>query len=532
MKVPGKRDIGELSKQTNIHTKAFQVNQAVSRRLAKRKGRIASRLRRARRRVDGGWPDLPAGKVSYEISDRVRAVPHGGLGVVHQLVQELDLPGRIDENVHVLKVHRPYHESDHVLNLVYNVFCGGRTLDDIELRRNDEAHLDALGVQAIPDPTTAGDFCRRFGEDDIDALQNAINTVRTDVWRSQGPTFTRERARIDVDGSLVPTTGECKEGMALSYNGIWGYHPLLVSFANTREPLFLANRSGNVCSHAGAAAYLDRAIDLVRDAGFSEVLLRGDTDFSQTRFLDGWNAQDVKFVFGYDAKPNMKNKAEGLSDDFSELTRRAKRAFIEVDQQRAKPIRHKEAWVRAKGYKNIVLKSEDMAEFAYRPRACAETYRIVVLRKNLSIERGETALLQDVRYFFYITNDDDFTTEQVVYESNDRCNQENLIEQLKNGVRALHAPSNTLLSNWAYMVITSLAWSIKAWMALSLPVSPRWRAKHQAQRRTWLRMEFRTFLGAVINVPAQVLESGRRRIWRLLAWRPQLPVLFRLLDAL
>ena len=82
------------------------------------------------------------------------------------------------------------------------------------------------------------------------------------------------------------------------------------------------------------------------------------------------------------------------------------------------------------------------------------------------------------------------------------------------------------------MVMTALAWSIKAWMALMLPVSPRWRAKHLAERKAWLRMEFRTFLNQVILVPAQVLQSGRRRIWRLLAWRPQLPVLFRLLDAL
>ena len=168
----------------------------------------------------------------------------------------------------------------------------------------------------------------------------------------------------------------------------------------------------------------------------------------------------------------------------------------------------------------------------YRPSACAKTYRMVVLRKNLSIERGETALMDDVRYFFFITNDRELSTREVIYESNDRCRQENLIEQLKNGVRALHAPTNTLLSNWAYMVMTALAWSLKAWMALSLPVHPRWRAKHVAERRGWLRMSFRSFLNAVILVPAQVLESGRRRIWRLLAWRPQLPVLFRLLDAL
>ncbi len=452
---------------------------------------------------------------------------------MHRLALKVGLVRRIDEQLKLLKVHKPYHESDHVLNIAYNVMCGGKTLDDIELRRNDEVFLDALGVEAIPDPTTAGDFCRRFTASDVGLLMDALNESRLEVWSRQEPSFTEQRARIDADGSLVATTGECKEGMALSYKGVWGYHPLLVSLANTGEPLFIVNRSGNRSSHDGAAGYLDQAIALCRRGGFSDILLRGDTDFSQTQHLDRWDADGVHFVFGYLAAPNLKQHADGMGDDaFTELVRRARRAFVEEADRRARPPRVKEAFVRAKGYKNITLRSEDIAEFDYKPGACKQAYRMVVLRKNLSIERGETALFDDVRYFFYITNDRNLTAEQVVFEANDRCNQENLIEQLKNGVRALHAPVNTLNANWAYMVMASIAWTLKAWMALSLPISPRWREKHEAERRAWLRMEFRTFRNAVIEVPAQVLQSGRRRIWRFLAWRPQLPVLFRLLHAL
>lgn len=471
--------------------------------------------------------------VTYEVAERTQAMAHGGLAAVHQMAETTGLVERIDAGLKLLKFHRPYHESDHVLNIVYNVFCGGRTLEDIELRRNDEVFLDALDVEAIPDPTTAGDFCRRFSEDDVGALMEAINETRLDVWRRQEPAFFHQRARIDADGSLVGTTGECKEGMSLSYKGVWGYHPLLVSLANTGEPLFIVNRSGNKNSHEGAAGYFDQAIELCRSGGFTDILLRGDTDFSQTRYLDGWDADGVHFVFGYDAMKNIKALADGLPcDDYSELARRAKRVFVEEDKRRTRPPRVKEQVVRAKEYKNIVLRSEDIAEFDYKPGACKKTYRMVVLRKNLSIEKGETVLFDDVRYFFYITNDRAISAEQVVYESNDRCNQEKLIEQLKNGVRALHAPVNTLNANWAYMVMASLAWSMKAWMALLLPVSPRWRAKHEAERQSWLHMNFRTFRLAVIDVPVQILRSGRRRIWRFLAWRPQLPVFFRLLDAL
>ena len=499
---------------------------------------LEKRQREIRRRLATAWsedlgaPTLPATGPTYQLSERSRAIAHGGIGLIQRLVGRLGLARAINEKVPLLKLHLPYHESDHVLNIAFNLLCGGQTLGDIELRRNDAAYLDALGVDAIPDPTTAGDFCRRFKAKDVEALMDAINAVRVKVWKKQGAGFLDQTARIDADGTIVGTSSECKGGIGLSYKGIWGYHPLLVSLANTGEPLFIANRSGNRKSSAGAAGYLNRAISLCREAGFSDVLLRGDTDFSQTRHIDGWDRDGVRFVFGYPVRANLKAKAADEAREFAELERRARRAFVEEDQQRARPPRVKEAIVREKGYKNIRLKSEDVAEFDYKPVACKSAYRMVVLRKNLSVERGELMLFDDVRYFLYITNDRDLTAEQVVFEANDRCNQENLIAQLKGGVRALHAPVNTLNANWAYMVMASLAWTLKAWMALSLPISPRWRAKHEAARRRWLRMEFRTFLNAVIALPAQVVHSGRRRILRLLAWRPELPSVFRLLDGL
>jgi Transposase DDE domain group 1 len=432
--------------------------------------------------------------------------------------------------VNVLKIHKPYHESDHVLNIAYNVLCGGERLEDIELRRKDRVMLDALGTASLPDPTTAGDFCRRFDDQSIHGLMDGINKTRLKVWAQQPETFRAETARIDADGSIIPTTGECKEGMDIAYNGIWGYSALVVSLANTGEPLFLTNRPGNRPSHEGVIGLFDKAITLCRRGGFSDVLLRGDTDFSLTTELDRWSEDGVRFVFGYDARANMIAQAESVSTSlYQELVRRAEREV--QTRTRTRPENVKDRIVREREYKVIRTTSEEVFDFEYQPVKCRQPYRIVALRKNLSIEKGQEALFDEIRYFFYITNDWEMSCSEVVQEARHRCNQENLIAQLKGGVRALHAPVNSLHANWAYMVMAALAWSLKAWIALLVPISPRWAATHLEQRRRLLTMDFRTFVAALIHIPCQIIRAARRIRYRVLAWNEWQGAFFRLLDA-
>jgi len=473
---------------------------------------------------------LAASNIHYELAEKTSAISHGGIGAMHLLVKKVGLVERIDEKLHLLKVHAPYHESDHVLNIAYNVLCGGRTLDDIELRRNDRVFLDALGATSIPDPTTAGDFCRRFEtEGHLQALTDAINETRLQVWKQQGPAFTAGTARIDADGSTVSTQGECKEGMDIAYNGVWGYHPLLVSLANTAEPLFIVNRSGNRPSHEGVIPKFDGAIELCRRAGFKDILLRGDTDFALTSAFDSWDERGVRFIFGNDARKNLVARAETEPDElYRELERRAERVI--ATEPRTRPENVKDRIVRERGFRTLRPNGEDVVEFEYQPGKCKKAYRVVALRKNITVTKGDLALFDEIRYFFYITNDRALSIDEVVHEARQRCNQENLIEQLKNGVRALHAPVNTLNANGAYMLMASLAWTLKAWFALSLPISPRWEGRHLAEREQVLRMEFRTFVNAIINIPAQIIRAGRRIIFRLLAWNHWESVLFRFLD--
>jgi hypothetical protein len=277
--------------------------------------------------------------------------------------------------------------------------------------------------------------------------------------------------------------------------------------------------------------YLDRAVDLCRRAGFRKITLRGDTDFTQTGKLDGWDAAGVQFVLGIDAMANLYERAENLPKSAWRRLRRRPRYQVKTSP-RQRPENVKERIVKEREFENIRLQMEYVAEFSYRPTKCKKDYRVVVVWKDLEVSRGQLKLFDKDRCFFYITNDRQRSAEQVVFRANDRCDQENLIQQQKNGVRALTAPLDNLESNWAYMVIASLAWSLKAWAALLTPVRGRWAEKHAEEKRKLLRMDFATFRNAMINLPAQIVRTGGKLVYRLLSWNPWQPAFFRLLDQL
>lgn len=505
-----------------------------------RKRRLQRRLNKFNYSADLEQPMLRSGNVQYEVAGRGVGTAYGGMGLIHKLVQEIGLAAEIDQRLQLFKLHLPYHESDHVLNLAYNALCDGRCLEDLEQRRQDEAYLNLLGAERIPDPTTAGDFCRRFGEDDVRQLQAAFDAVRKKVWARQPAEFFTE-ACLDADGTLVGTSGECKAGMDMSYKGLWGYHPLIVSLANTGEVLRLINRPGNRPSHEGAAEQLDQCLLLCREAGFRSIRFRGDTDFSQLKHLDRWHAQgDVKFIFGLKVNALQQVEADDLWEDESawKPLKRPPKYQTKTKQRRRRRPRLKQQIVEERGYKDIRLVDEWVAERPYRPPGCQHTYRLIIVRKNLEVREAkdpqqptQQRLFPDYRYFIYITNDWQSTPEEIVFSANDRCQQENLISQLKGGVRSLAAPVDSLLSNWAYMLMTSLAWNLKAWLALWLPAEKgRWHEQHEAQKQQLLGLEFRTFVNYFLRLPAQVVKTGRRLIVRLLGWNSWQPVFFRLVD--
>ena len=322
----------------------------------KRQEEIERRLDRSWRPKSGGRV-LRGGNIVYDVSSRMGGVSSGGLGLIVQLVKRLRVAERIDERVRVLKRHLPYRESDHVLNLIYNVMSGGVCLQDVKSRREDVSYLESVGARKIPAPSTEGDFLRRFKQEDVLALQEAFNESRLQVWQSQAAEMGK-RATIDVDGTTAETTGCCKEGMDLNYKGQWGYGPLVVSLAETNEVLYTFNRPASRPSHEGAVAWIDRAVKLVRRGGFEQVRLRGDTDFSLTRNFDRWSEEGVEFVFGIEANRSFVREADKIGE--AQWQKLERKRSGELQPSASRDVKRKV--VRERGYKNLNLLSEHVGD--------------------------------------------------------------------------------------------------------------------------------------------------------------------------
>ena len=282
----------------------------------------------------------------------------------------------------------------------------------------------------------------------------------------------------------------------------------MVSLANTKEVLYVVNRSGNAASHQDSVSWIDRAVALVQPVA-GQITLRGDTDFSHTAQLDRWDEQGLKFILGLNAHPKVVQLAEGLSEwSWRSLERLPKYEILTEPRRRRERV--KEQIVVQKGYWNQKLVAEHVSDMTYQPHQCGQKYRLVILRKNLSVQKGERVLFDEVRYFFYLTNRWDLSVEEVVSLANGRCDQENVIEQLKNGVNAMRMPVDDLVSNWAYMVMAALAWNLKAWYGLLVPDRDR--------GLELVRMEFRRFLHAIMLLPVQIIRAGRKIVYRLLGY--------------
>jgi|GEM_PF-788318 len=437
--------------------------------------------------------------VSHENGD---ITPYGGLSLATRLVRQLGLAGILDKKLKLLKQHRPFFESDHVLIHAYNLFVGGNCLEDIANLQCSEPIRRLIGAKRIPDPTTAGDFLRRFREKDLITLDKAIDETQAVVWRQCYGRRKQKLALVDLDSHVHRVYGNQKEGADLSYKGSWAYHPLVISLAGTQECLRLINRPGNTPSADGAAEQLETLFPSLSQR-FRKVVIRGDSAFARQDIFDACEAAGQYFAVVSGQQPNFYALAESLPENAwkpflapEEREKRARRQSGTKQRKRRGNLRRKKMRERCKI--DLRLKQQWISEVSYKPARSKNEYRLVIRRQLIEKSDGQGQLFDLWRYRFVLSNLQEESAQEVVDLTYRRCDQEKVIEQLQNGIAAMRMPTGELLSNAAYLTCARLAHNLKSWVSqLLLPA--------EVVRWGWKR-----FRNAYVIVAARIILHARQ----------------------
>ncbi len=475
------------------------------------------RTKKIRRHQDQPWlwpegyrPVFKQRQIRVKSQERGDVTTYGGLAVAHGLAMRLQLDKSINRQLSVLKRNLPYFESDHVLTHAYNLYIGGSCIEDIGHIQHSDAVKTLLGACRIPDPTTAGDFLRRFKRRQLNRLQAAIDEARQKVWR-QLPRQRKQVATLDIDSSIKPVYGECKQGADFSRNGKWSYHPLFVTLAETNEVLRTLNRPGNVVSEQGAGEVIAELLPMVC-RHFKKVRVRGDSKFYRRRLIWECEQHGAQFAFSMDGFELLHEKVEKLPESawkpFRAHPERHPTKRRQTKVRRRKRPRHRRRMARKRGYRTLTTTSQQVAEFSYQMSRAGEPpyrdvadrrYRVIAKRQRVQVRERQDELFEEYRYRFAITNISakEMKADEVIRFTYGRCDQENTIEQMKNGIASMRMPTGELLANAAFLMCGQLAWCLRAWLSLlALPGET-------------LKWEWAWFRHAFVHVAAKITKSGR-----------------------
>ena len=459
--------------------------------------------------ADSG-PVLRTPKLHTEIDERAVVTPYGGLILVEQFCRRFKVAQLIDQEVHVLKLHMPFHESDHILAQALNLYVGGQTLEDLSNLQHDEAVKRMLGACRLPDPTTAGDFLRRFSATSLDQLRFAIDQLQEEVWlklaRSQrGRKSKRPQAVVYLDGHIKELYGVRMEGADFSHTGQWSYSALVASLAGSGESLAVRLRPGNVRSSEGAAEVLNDVLPRLREH-FEEILVVADSDFDRADVREACQHAGAWFAFvgrEHADRPKLADTVE----QWRKFRPRAERAVEQrrrSDDYRPRKRRpnHRRKRACERKFTELRLVRQLVGEVSWTPPGCDGRLRLIVRRQHIDrFEAKQGQLFETYRDRYIVTNlPPSWSTGEVVDATYLRCDQENVIEQLGSGLAMWRMPVKQFVGNQAWMEIARLAWNLRVWIAqLVLP--------EETSRWEWKR-----FRQAFVFLAAQVLYHARQ-VW-------------------
>jgi len=419
------------------------------------------------------------------------------LALAAGLVRSLAIARDLDQELSLLSCHRPFHESDHVLTHVYNLYVGGTCIEDIADLQTSEPVRRMLGTDRIPDPTTAGDFLRRFDAHAVRALDHVIDRAQEKVWRRRYGKGKAERAIVDLDSCVRPVYGDQKEGTDFTYKGSFGYHPLVISLAGTLECLRLINRSGNTASAEGSESHLRELFPML-GRHFKQVIVRGDSAFAKQAIFDACEEAGHSFAVVSPQQGNFGSLFEALPGDRWKPYRQREPRAGRVERRRKRGPNRRRERARSRNKRDLQLKKQWIAEIPYQPTRSGRPYRLIARYQEIE-EHEQGHLFMLTRFRYVLSNlPASVSAEEIMDLTYQRCDQENLIEQLQHGVSGMRMPTGGMLSNAAFGTCARLAHNLKPWLAqLALPPET-------------MRWEWKRFRRAFVYCAARVVHTARQ----------------------
>ena len=464
------------------------------------------------------WPEhrgpvLRHRKLHLEHDERPNVTNLGGLALPLALVRRYGMHRILDERVHVFKVHRPYHESDHIIAQALMLYAGGTCLEDMAMLQTDPAVLTMLDAVRTPDPTTSGDFLRRFEPDgQLESLTTAIDEIQDKVWTdpkrwrwSRRPKKKPPLVMLYLDGHTEETYGQTHDGADFSRKGKWSYGVLVLSLADG-ECVALRLRSGNLRSSNGAAEAVDEALPRLL-VHYQKVLVVADSDYDRVDLRRACERHGCYYAFVGRETENRPAIAAACQNWRPFETRAHRLAEAKRRERKVKPRRRKGNRRRCKaterGYTDLQLVHQLVGE-TEGPGGT----RLVIRKQNLESHEGpaeQRELWHRIRYRYIVTNlPPSWSAEDVIDQTYQRCDQENLIEGLGSGIAAWRLPVAEMRGNAAWLEIARLAWNLKVWLA------------HVALPEEVSRWEWKRFRRAFVDVAVQIVYTARQFHVRLL----------------
>jgi hypothetical protein len=341
----------------------------------------------------------------------------GGLVVLEEMAQALEVWKQVDEHLQGPGSGAGYRPSEFVQPLVWMLHAGGRRLEDLRELRAEQEVLKALGLSAVPDAGTVGDWLRRQGEGGVAGMEGVNRGLIQGALEQEG-----EELILDVDATEIEAE---KQEAKWTYNHVQGYMPL-VGYVNG---ICVGHefREGNVSPGTGILRFAQKC-EAALPAG-KRIYFRSDSAAYQAKVIDHYSQPGRTFTITADQDVAVKQAIKNLP---------------ESDWQ---------AYRTAEG----IVTDRQIAETVHTMNETKQAFRLIVLRWL----NPQPSLFEADRYCYHaVASNREEGAAEVIWKHNGRGNSENWHKELKMGVGMEQMPCGQREANALYFAIGVLAYNL------------------------------------------------------------------------